>query len=632
MAEVNGLYWLDLSSMSRQVFPAGTKDAPGRMRQHGNYILRDSACDKIITVGGEVPAQKHAVKRFLEAYELVNKADRTKAEEERLWKGERQRNAKGQFTGYRHTPLYVYLPEAYRKPMRENGRWNYKIMHALPKQFSREAQIKATRRFCQSVTMGGRGIAIAAMHDLDTHNPHVHIMFFDRDTETGKSVQLLSEKASVREKKGLEPNATVYIRKMWEIDCNGTAAEHGYEVRIDHRSNAARGLEAGDQKRGWAVNALEEERDQETLKLARATRSEIVVDLPDTSPQPAEEEEELEYFLDWPDAAEVPGADPADEELPQSAPTPELEPEPPPMQESPEIAELEPDMADDEDKPTPAGAGGIAAVEDARADAEPEGEGWISGGPLPRTVAERVTVAAGQNERLERIKGAEQSVRMATFDITEANNVTQHKSYDLQQAQAVEGHAEAEARQAAERLQRLRPDHTPTPGTRFPNSRLIPERWRGKATADRELYEQAVKDGEEKSRAYTNAKGRTQSAINELRSHQAYIESLELKRARQMVETERVYGRTEQREAEKQMLKGSRDAIMKGSFGPHNLGPSITAEMVYEAFQHGEVSGKAALDALSWMGDTYFVNIVRREVDKALSRGKGIAGELGMEG
>ncbi len=50
-------------------------------------------------------------------------------------------------------------------------------------------------------------------------------MFFDRDSETGKRVQRMSD-----------PGSTDRIRLMWEETCNTYLERGGFEARIDRRS------------------------------------------------------------------------------------------------------------------------------------------------------------------------------------------------------------------------------------------------------------------------------------------------------------------------------------------------------------------------------------------------------------
>lgn len=95
---------------------------------------------------------------------------------------------------------------------------------ALPVEMNADQRITTTRAFLWQLTDGGRATAFAAFHGGDTHNPHIHIMFFDRD-EAGKRVQGMSERGS-----------TEKMRVLWESVCNSKLEEYGYDVRIDHRT------------------------------------------------------------------------------------------------------------------------------------------------------------------------------------------------------------------------------------------------------------------------------------------------------------------------------------------------------------------------------------------------------------
>ncbi|WP_020184561.1 MobA/MobL family protein [Methylopila sp. 73B] len=194
-----GYYWLDLSNINRR------DHSPGTINAHAKYCARQSACDLIISVN--LPQNRHALQRALRDYE-------------------------------RHITA----------TSRKDARLAYKVMVALPVQAPREAQVEATRRFIWSLSMQGRGRVAAFFHDLETANPHAHILFIDRDKDTGKSVAMLSAKAKERAAKGLEPNSTEWLRQLWELECNGVLAEQGLEVRIDRRSNLEQGLEKGRQR------------------------------------------------------------------------------------------------------------------------------------------------------------------------------------------------------------------------------------------------------------------------------------------------------------------------------------------------------------------------------------------------
>ena len=89
---------------------------------------------------------------------------------------------------------------------------------------SAEQRLSTTRSFLWQLTDGGKAKAFAAFHGGDSHNPHIHVMFFDRDAE-GKRVQKMSERGS-----------TERMRDLWERVANDKLAEFGIDVRIDRRT------------------------------------------------------------------------------------------------------------------------------------------------------------------------------------------------------------------------------------------------------------------------------------------------------------------------------------------------------------------------------------------------------------
>lgn len=261
----NGYFYVDLDHVKRGQ-PWRSKDGrtgnSGHARAHSNYILRESARRDLITVN--VAANKHVIKSTLTAYDLIVK-ERSETEDVQLWgipDGYQKHHLPRGYKQYGVAPkkgLIEYLPEGLRKPMRKDARLFYKVQHAFPVEMSKEAMREATKRFAWSMSGHGKNIVVASLHDLDTHNPHCHVLVIDKHIETGKSVLLLSGNESERRKKGLEPNSTTWVRKLWEIDCDGVLAEHGLDIRIDHRSNLERGLEAAREKhRGWQQTLTQE--------------------------------------------------------------------------------------------------------------------------------------------------------------------------------------------------------------------------------------------------------------------------------------------------------------------------------------------------------------------------------------
>jgi len=155
-----------------------TSSAPGTAAAKVRYMTRRSACEDIYTVG--LAAEPNALQRAANDNETTS---------------------------------------------RKNGRVCDTFHIALPCQMTGEEQAATIRSFLWQLTDGGRARAFACLHGGQTHNPHVHVMFFDKDVETGKRVQQMSERGS-----------TERMRALWERVCNGKLEEYGYDVRIDRRT------------------------------------------------------------------------------------------------------------------------------------------------------------------------------------------------------------------------------------------------------------------------------------------------------------------------------------------------------------------------------------------------------------
>tara|TARA_X000000368_G_scaffold57348_1_gene40634 strand:- start:11642 stop:12970 length:1329 start_codon:yes stop_codon:yes gene_type:complete len=127
---------------------------------------------------------------------------------------------------------------------RKNARVIDKVMVALPRELDAVQRAELIREFGQAVT-GNRTPWVAAMHDMgkDAQNPHAHFIFRDRDIESGKRVLRLSDSARDREKAGLEPNGTAWLRQVWELKANQALERAGHDTRIDRRSLEAQGID-----------------------------------------------------------------------------------------------------------------------------------------------------------------------------------------------------------------------------------------------------------------------------------------------------------------------------------------------------------------------------------------------------
>jgi len=116
---------------------------------------------------------------------------------------------------------------------RSNARVVDRIIVALPLELDHAAQSALVQTFAQSLGHG-RVPWFAGLHNgpQDARNPHAHLLVRDRDFETGKRVIGLSNKDAVHK-----------VRALWAKVCNDALRAQGVPARIDHRSNAARGID-----------------------------------------------------------------------------------------------------------------------------------------------------------------------------------------------------------------------------------------------------------------------------------------------------------------------------------------------------------------------------------------------------
>ena len=143
-----------------------------------------------------------------------------------------------------------------------NAQLAREIDAALPIELSREEQIRLVREYCSSQFVS-RGMCVDfAIHDTDSGNPHCHIMLtmrpldergawaakskkeYDLD-ENGERIRLPSGRYKTHKvdltgwnDKG---NALLW-RKAWADISNACLERAGSPERIDHRSNAERGI------------------------------------------------------------------------------------------------------------------------------------------------------------------------------------------------------------------------------------------------------------------------------------------------------------------------------------------------------------------------------------------------------
>lgn len=116
---------------------------------------------------------------------------------------------------------------------RKNARVIDRVVVALPAELTREQNIELLEEYAERMTEG-RAQWMAAIHDGpgDVDNPHAHIIFRDRDAETGRRVMMTSE-----------PGSTQRLRQGWEQEVNIALQRAGLELRVDSRSLDAQGID-----------------------------------------------------------------------------------------------------------------------------------------------------------------------------------------------------------------------------------------------------------------------------------------------------------------------------------------------------------------------------------------------------
>jgi hypothetical protein len=130
------------------------------------------------------------------------------------------------------------------KGARKNARMSDRFIGALPRELTPDQCIVAVESFCREVTQDRIPWHFALHLELDKKNepdwnPHAHIIFRDRDIETGK--RFLHTSAGPKEraqfdKKGIQYWTTKDFRGAWEAQMNRALERAGHDIRVDHRS------------------------------------------------------------------------------------------------------------------------------------------------------------------------------------------------------------------------------------------------------------------------------------------------------------------------------------------------------------------------------------------------------------
>lgn len=184
---------------------------------------------------------------------------------------------------------------------RANGRLFKQLEFALPKELSPEAQTELAASFCRELAMTKDGplpYSFAVHKGHDKENPHCHLLISERvndghNREPGlwfKRAAADPAKGGARKTNELRPREwLLQCRALWAERANLALQRAGHEVRIDHRTLEAQGIDrAPTTHLGPSVAALESQgirtqrgnrnrrREEETLEAIKAKWAEKI--------------------------------------------------------------------------------------------------------------------------------------------------------------------------------------------------------------------------------------------------------------------------------------------------------------------------------------------------------------------
>ena len=207
-----------------------------------------------------------------------------------------------------NAPSWVYdraslWNEVEKAEKRKDSQLAKEIMVALPKELTRSDRIQLGQRFIQDTYVSKGMIADLAFHDLDSQNPHMHVMLTMRTIDSngfGKKERSWSPQFKRGKANG---DSLKEERQLWQDYTNKALESAGYaEVQVDCRSLADRGSDFVPQIHlGAAANALERKgiptaRGDEHRRIAQvnAEIAKLKIQLEITEAQIEEEKELLE--------------------------------------------------------------------------------------------------------------------------------------------------------------------------------------------------------------------------------------------------------------------------------------------------------------------------------------------------
>lgn len=129
---------------------------------------------------------------------------------------------------------------------RKDARLAKEFKIALPAELTPEQSIELTAAFVLEHFTKQGIIADVVIHDINGHNPHIHIM--------GTTREVLSTGFGKKVREWDKPETLDSWRKGWQNICNAFLELYGHDERIDHRSIRVQYEEALEQAIAAATN------------------------------------------------------------------------------------------------------------------------------------------------------------------------------------------------------------------------------------------------------------------------------------------------------------------------------------------------------------------------------------------
>ena len=133
--------------------------------------------------------------------------------------------------------------EAERLETRKNAQIAREVLVALPLELNHQERLELVTEYVDSVFTKKGIVADVAMHDIESHNPHAHIMFTNRAIEKEGFAEKVKQPKDRKEYFENRKAELKEIRETWTELTNLKLEGIGSQFKIDHRSYKDRGID-----------------------------------------------------------------------------------------------------------------------------------------------------------------------------------------------------------------------------------------------------------------------------------------------------------------------------------------------------------------------------------------------------